>query len=197
MNQAANPERPEPGEITQLLWAHRGDHGGALEKLTPLVYDELRRIAHFQLRAERPGHTLQTTGLVHEAFIRLVEADRVELNDRTHFFALSARVMRYILLDYAKSRRALKRGGGIDMLEFDESLDGGAQIDDKNVEGLIELDRALDKLAEASKRQSRIVECRFFAGMSVEETATALEVSKATVKRDWQMARAWLNRELA
>lgn len=169
-----------------------------MERLTPLVYDELRRIASNQLRGERPGHTLQTTSLVHEAFLRLVDAEQVDVNNRAHFFALSARVMRYILLDYAKRRRALKRGGGADVVEFDDSSDNDPnRISDRNLEGLIALDRALDRLSSQANRQARVVECRFFAGMNVAETAEALAVSKATVKRDWQLARAWLNRELA
>ena len=165
------------------------------DELAPLVYAELHQIAHHQLGQEKPGQTLQTTGLVHEAFAKLVGLDRIEFNDRSHFYALSARIMRQILTDYAKRRRALKRRGVHVPLE--PGGGGAAEGTEATIEALIDLDRALESLSEISERQTHVIECRFYAGMTVEETAEALEISKATVKRDWQVARAWLNRELA
>lgn len=179
--------------ITDLLQAHGAGAGDALDRLTPLVYDELRKIAHHQLAREPSGHTLQTTGLVHEAFVKLVGLNRIELNDRAHFFALSARLMRQILTDYARRRRALKREpAGSAALDVDDELSRGPDIEE-----ILDLDRALDGLAEVSRRGAKVVECRFFAGMTVEETGEALEISPATVKREWQVSRAWLNRALA
>jgi RNA polymerase sigma factor (TIGR02999 family) len=177
-------------DITDLLRAHRAGDAGALDHVVPLVYDELRRIAHHQLGRERPGHTLQTTGLVHEAFAKFVGLDRIQVAERAHFFALSARLMRQILIDYAKRRGALTR-----QVADADPASSPAQ-DGIDLEGLIDLDRALQKLEALSERQARIIECRFFAGMTVEDTADALDISKATVKREWQVARAWLNREL-
>jgi RNA polymerase sigma factor (TIGR02999 family) len=166
-----------------------------MDKLAPLVYDELRQIAHRQLGRERPGQTLQTTGLVHEAFAKFVGLERMEFSDRAHFFALSARLMRQILTDYAKRQRALKRRGvHVPISPEDAGEPARGEI---AMEALIDLDRALEKLAKVSDRQTRVIECRFFTGMTVEETAEALEISRATVKREWQLARAWLNRELA
>ena len=166
-----------------------------MHELAPLVYAELQQIAHRQLGRETPGQTLQTTGLVHEAFAKFAALERIELNDRRHFFALSARLMRQVLIDYAKNRQALKRKGAkVELRAEDASSETGQRVD---VESLIDLDRALEKLALISDRQTRVVECRFFGGLSVEETAESLDISVATVKRDWQVARAWLNRELA
>jgi len=165
-----------------------------MHELAPLVYEELQQIAHRQLGREKPGQTLQATGLVHEAFAKFAGLDRIELNDRGHFFALSARLMRQVLIDYAKQRQAVKRKGAkVELRAEDVSSEAGPRVD---VESLIDLDRALEKLAAFSERQTRVVECRFFGGLSVEETAEALDISVATVKRDWQVARAWLNREL-
>lgn len=176
--------------ITDLLAAHLAGDAGALADLAPLVYEELRQIARSQLRRERPDHTLQTTGLVHEAFTKFVGLERIQLTDRSHFFALSARLMRQILTDYAKRRQAQKRQ------VVSAGVGGGPVPGAVDVEGLVDLDQALSRLADVSNRQVRIIECRFFAGMTVEETAEALDISRATVKRDWQLARAWLNREL-
>lgn len=187
--------RPRKHDITDLLRAHRAGDEGAMDKLAPLVYDELHQIAHRQLGRERPGQTLQTTGLVHEAFAKFVGLERIEFSDRAHFFALSARLMRQILTDYAKRRRALKRRGvHVSISSEDAGVPAGGKV---AIEALIDLDRALEELAKVSDRQTRVVECRFFAGMTVEETAEALGISRATVKREWQLARAWLNRELA
>ncbi|MEJ2483326.1 MAG: ECF-type sigma factor [Gemmatimonadota bacterium] len=182
-------------DITRLLHAHRAGDEAAMHELAPLVYDQLQRIAHLQLGGERPGRTLQTTGLVHEAFVKFAALDRIERSDRSHFFALSARLMRQVLLDAVKRSSAQKRDG------IHVTLGPAKPVEDPrhslSAEALIDLDRALDRLAARSERQARVVECRFFAGLSVEETAEALGISVATVKRDWQFARAWLNRELS
>ncbi len=165
----------------------------ALDRLIPLVYEELRRIAHGQLRGERSGHTLSTTALVHETYLRLVNINQVEWRDRAHFFAVAARVMRRILVDYARARGRDKRGGDAVQVSLDQVLDVSvAQSDD-----LLALEEALTRLEALNERQCRVVECRCFAGMSVEETAAALDTSPATVKRDWVLSRAWLNRELS
>jgi len=195
MDGEAIPRAPDPRDITELLGAHRSGDPEALHALVPLVYTELRQIAHRQLGRERPGQTLQTTGLVHEAFAKFVEMRRIELSDRGHFFALSARLMRQILTDYARKRQALKRQGvRVPLRDDDPDVASG---DDVALETLVDLDRALERLSLISDRQTRVIECRFFAGMTVEETAEALSISPATVKREWQLARAWLNRELA
>jgi len=195
MDGEAIPHAPDPRDITELLGAHRAGDQEALRALVPLVYGELHRIAHRQLGRERPGQTIQTTGLVHEAFAKFVELQRIQLADRGHFFALSARLMRQILTDYAKKRGALKRRGVHVPLRDDDP--GGTSGDEVAMETLVDLDRALERLSEISDRQTRVIECRFFAGMTVEETADALSISPATVKREWQLARAWLNRELS
>jgi RNA polymerase sigma factor (TIGR02999 family) len=186
---------PNRHDITDLLRAHRAGDENAMHELAPLVYAELHQIAHRQLGGERPDHSLRTTGLVHEAFAKFVGLERIQFNDRAHFFALSARLMRQILIDYAKRRQAIKRRG----LHVPVSPEDGAvqAKGEAAIESLIDLDRALEELATISERQARVIECRFFGGMTVEETAEALDISAATVKRDWQLARAWLNRELA
>jgi len=186
---------PKRHDITDLLHAHRAGDAEALDELTHLVYDELHQIAHGQLARERPGQALQTTGLVHEAFLKFISLERIQFNDRAHFYALSARFMRRILTDYARQRRALKRRGvKVPIDTGDADIRESEKMD---VEALIELDQALDELAAVSDRYASVVECRFFAGMTVDETAEALGISKATVKRDWQWTRAWLNRRLA
>ena len=177
-------------EITDLIRAHGAGDQSALHRLIPLINDELRQIAHRQLGREQPGHTLQTTALVHEAFVKLVGVNRIELQDRSHFFALSARLMRQILVDYARRRRASERCR-VRAVALDAGTDDGLDLEE-----LLDLDDALEKLTGESERRARVVECRFFAGMTVEETGEALGISVATVKRDWQLARAWLNREL-
>jgi RNA polymerase sigma factor (TIGR02999 family) len=159
----------------------------------PVVYHELRRIAHAQLRGERPGHTLNTTALVHEAYLKLVGVDRVEWRDRAHFYATAAGAMRRILIDYARARKRVKRGGEDTVqVPLVEALDVAVE----RSEDLLALDEALTRLETQNQRQGRVVECRCFAGLSVEETAAALGISPATVKRDWDFSRAWLNREL-
>ena len=166
-----------------------------MEQLFPPVYNELRRMAANRLRSERDGHTLCTTALVHEAWLELSKFNRIEWQNRSHFLALAAQAMRRILIDYAVARRRQKRGGGQAPVSLDDDHDALAVAGARGEE-LIALDEALDRLAALSQRQARIVECRFYGGMSVEETADALGVSPATVKREWATARAWLNREL-
>ncbi len=188
----------DTGDVTLLLEAAGAGEPQAMNRLFPLVYDELRRMAHRQLRLENPGHTLETSALVHEAYIKLVGLDRLEWRGRAHFFAAAAGAMRRILIDHATARRALKRGGDrarVDM--HDANLAGHHGLDDQSLDDLLALDQALDRLRALDERQARIVEARFFAGMTIEEVAEALDVSPMTVKRDWTAARAWLNRELS
>lgn len=188
---------PFPGDVTAHLhaWA-RGD-ATALDALVPLVYNELERLAHAQLRRERADHTLDTSGLVHEAYARLVRLDRIEWTDRAHFLALAAQAMRRVLINYAEGRRAQKRGGGQPPVSLDASPVQVASPTATDLNDLLALDAALKRLSELDARQARVVECRFFGGMTVEETASVLDISPATVKRDWTLARAWLNRELS
>lgn len=188
---------PRGQRITDLLRAHGSGDQEALDRVTPLVYEELQRIAHHHLAREGQGHTLRTTGLVHEAFLKFVDIDRVRLEDRTHFFALSSRLMRQVLTDYARRRRAAKRDPERAAALAPGGADGGGHGGGCDIEELVDLDEALRRLAEVSERQARVVECRFFGGMTVDETSEALDVSTATVKREWRIARAWLNRELA
>ncbi len=164
-----------------------------MDDLFPLVYDELRRIAARAMRGERPDHTLCTTALVNEAWLELSKLTRIQWQNRSHFLAIAAQAMRRVLIDYAVARRRLKRGGGVivEPLETDAAVAAVQQADD-----MLALDEALQRLTQMNARHGRIVECRFFGGMSVEETAEALGVSPATVKREWALARAWLNREL-
>jgi RNA polymerase sigma factor (TIGR02999 family) len=179
-------------EINRLVREVSRGRRDALDRLVPIVYDELRRIAHGQLRRERPGHTLSTTALVHEAYLRLLNVHQVQWLDRAHFYATAARVMRRVLIDYARARQRQKRGGGAVQVSLTDAVDlPNAQTND-----LLELDEALTRLEALGDRQYRVVECRCFGGLSVEETAAVLGVSAATVKRDWTFARAWLNREL-
>lgn len=182
-----------PQDATDLLIAWSDGDPDALDALLPMVYDELRAIARRQLRRERPGHTLDTAALVHEAFLKIVRLDRVEWKSRAHFLALAAQAMRHILVDYAVRRNAEKRGGGQPHL----SLENVAVSAEGSPADLLTLDDALSRLEALDARQAQIVECRFFGGMTVEETAEALDVSESTVKRDWAMSRAWLNRELS
>lgn len=179
-------------DITGLLLAWRGGDGSALDRLFPLVYDELRHIAHRQLGRERPDHTLQTTALVHEAYLKLVDQTRAQLSDRTHFFAVAARAMRRILVDYARRHRAAKRGGA----QAPASLDDTTLVADQRADTLLGLDEALARLAEVDERLSRVVECRFFGGLTEEETADALGVTARTVRRDWIKAKGWLHQAL-
>ena len=182
-----SPDPPSPAS-RQSPAGHRGD----VDALVTLLYDELRRLAHARLGGERPGHTLSTTGLVHEAYLRLAHMDGVAWQGRGHFMAVAATVMRRILVDFARSRRRAKRGGGLLAL----SLDAAAGVGAERNEDLLALEEALVRLESRNERQCRVVECRCFAGLSLEETAAALNTSVATVKRDWAFSRAWLNREL-
>jgi len=179
--------------ITKMLRAWSGGSGEALEELMPLVYDELHRQAARYLRHERPNHTLQTTALINEAYLKLIDQREVNWESRTHFFAIAAQAMRRILVDYARKKHRGKRGGAHDAL----SLDQAALVasDEKSVD-LIALDEALTRLAAEDEQQSRIVELRYFSGLTLEETAKVLRISPATVSRDWDMAKAWLHREL-
>ncbi|HET7039848.1 MAG TPA: sigma-70 family RNA polymerase sigma factor [Gemmatimonadales bacterium] len=179
-------------EITQALLDLSGGDRRAMDRLLPLVYDQLRLLAERALRRERPEHTLTPTALVHEAYLKLAQLDRIGWQGRAHFFAVSARAMRRILISYARERKAGKRGAGATHVPV-ESVMVAAE---SRPEQLLALDEALTRLEALSARQARVVECRFFAGMGVDETATALGVSPATVKREWTAARAWLTREL-
>ncbi|HET9264247.1 MAG TPA: sigma-70 family RNA polymerase sigma factor [Vicinamibacterales bacterium] len=183
---------PDPAAaVTTLLRAWRHGDQAAFERLTPLVYDELRRRARRYLRGERPNHTLRPTALVHEAYLRLVNLDQVDWHDRTHFFALAARQMRRILVDSARARRYQKRGGGAISVTFTEALAVSRSNPD-----LVALDDALELLTQQDERKGRVVEMRFFGGLTNEEIATVLGISTDTVTRDWQMAKLWLRREL-
>jgi RNA polymerase sigma factor (TIGR02999 family) len=179
--------------ITQLLVAWSGGDQGAMDQLMPLVYRELHRLARSYLRRQRPGHTLQPTALVHEAYLRLVDEKNIRWQNRAHFFGLAATMMRCILIDYARNREAVKRGGRTRKL----SLTLADQVARQPQYDLIALDDALRSLAAIDARQSRIVELRFFGGLDIEETAEVLQVSQATVKRDWRMAKAWLYQEMS
>jgi RNA polymerase sigma factor (TIGR02999 family) len=182
-----------PSQVSKLLQDWRDGDREALDALLPLVYEELRRLAHHYLRNERPGHTLQSAALVHEAYFRLVGQDLPELESRAHFFAVAAQLMRQILVDYARRRRASKRGGGVYMLTLEDAV---ALPQRKNVD-VVALDDALNTMAEVDPRQSRVVELRFFAGLSLEETSKVMGIATATVQRDWTAARAWLHREIS
>lgn len=179
-------------DVTQALIELSGGDPGAFERLLPMVYDQLRGLARRELRRERPDHTLTPTALVHEAYLKLVQLDRITWRGRAHFFAACAQEMRRILISYARRQKAEKRGGAAVAVPLENAV-LAAQT---RAPELLALDEALDRLAALDARQARIVVCRFFAGMGVEETAEALEISPATVKREWTAARAWLNREL-
>jgi len=180
------------GPVTRLLEAHRKGDEEALDKLFPLVYEELRQMAHRRMRRERKGHTLNTTALVHEAYLKLIDLEHVNWQDRQHFFALASRVMRNVLVDYAVKRKAQKRGGDQQKVPIKEG-DAPVMLD---LEEVLALHQALERLEQLDARQVRVVECKFFGGLTIEETAEALDISTSTVGRDWQMARAWLNRAL-
>jgi RNA polymerase sigma factor (TIGR02999 family) len=185
--------KSSPKEITQLLLAWGQGEQSALDRLTPLVYDELHRLAHRYIGHERPGHTLQTSALVNEAYLRLVDSSHVRWQNRAHFFAVSAQLMRRILVDFARSRHNLKRGGAARQVSLDEVL----LVSHESSADLVALDEALKTLASLDARQSQVVELRFFGGLSVEEVAEVLHVSEGTVRRDWSMAKVWLYRELS
>jgi RNA polymerase sigma factor (TIGR02999 family) len=182
-----------PGEVTNLLLELKSGNKRAEEMLIPLVYTELRRIAAANLRRESPDHSLQPTALVHEAYLRLTELKKMDWQSRSHFFAVSANIMRRILVDHARASRARKRGDGWDAVSLNEAILPSPQ----RAPELLALDEALTRLAALDERQAKIVELRFFAGMSEEEAGEALGISARTVKRDWRVAKAWLYKELA
>lgn len=179
---------PSPHEVTQLLEDWSNGDKAALDKLTPLVYDELRRLAHHYISRERPNHTLQTTALVNEAYLRLVNQRDVHWQNRVHFFAVSAQVMRHILVDHARGHARTKRGGDFQQI----SLDQAALMMPERAAELLALDEALNNLEKFDPRKSRIVELRYFGGLSVEETAEALKLAPVTIRREWNVAKAWL-----
>lgn len=179
-------------QITRLLLDLSGGNRTVVDKLMPLVYEELRRIAHRQLRGERQGHTLNTTALVHEAYLKLIDQNQVTWQNQAHFFAIAAQAMRRILINYAHKRRAEKRGGGEPLATFDEQ----SMVREARAEELVKLDEALTELAKLNERHSKVVEYRFFGGLTQEEIAVVLNVSVPTVRRDWRLARAWLSREM-
>ena len=189
-----SPESTVPvHQVTGLLVAWGAGDESAFEKLVPLVHAELRRLAHREMARERAGHTLQTTALVNEAYLRLIDVSQVRWQDRAHFFAMSARLMRRILVDHARSRDAKKRGGAA----FHASLDEALTVSSERGSDLVALDDALKALAAVDSRKCEVVELRYFGGLSVEESAEALRVSPDTIMRDWRLAKAWLLRELA
>ena len=182
-----------PAEVTELLRRWSGGDVAARESLVPLVYDELRRLARYYLASQRSDHTLQSTAIVHEAYLRLAGRDNVHWENRSHFFAVAAQLMRRILVDHARKRNAAKRGGAHLTLLVDETVEPSSQRE----LDLVALDDALKALAELDERQSRIVELRFFGGLSIDDTSRILDISPATVKREWSTARAWLHEEIS
>ncbi len=191
VERARNKQAEVPPDVTQLLLRWKKGDEAALHALVPIVYDELRALAHYHLQSERPDHTLQSTALVHEAYVRLMGGKPVQLHNRTHFFALASRLMRQILVDYARNRNAAKRDGGCRV-----TLSDAYEIAINGDEDLLALDRALNELARIDERQARIVEMKFFGGLSSTSTATALDLSRATVDREWATARLWLHRQM-
>jgi RNA polymerase sigma-70 factor (ECF subfamily) len=183
----------DPNHVTQLLHSLRDGNREALGELLPLVYEELRVIARRKLRNERVGHTLDTTALIHEAYIKLVDLDRVQWQSRAHFLAIAAQAMRNILVSHARHRKRLKRGGGAPHEPFEDDV---PDLPPAEADRIIALDDALERLATINPRHARIVEYRFFGGLTIEETAAALDISPATTKRDWSLLRLWLGREL-
>ena len=185
-------DAPDTQPVTQLLLEMRAGHPDAMDRLFPLVYEELRRVAQRAIRGERTGHTLGTTGLVHEAFVRLADQTRLEYRDRAHFYGIAARAMRHILVDYARRHRAAKRGGAQPMIVLDEALLG---IEDR-AEALLALDEALRDLEKLDPRLGQVVQCRFFGGLTEEETGEVIGVTARTVRRDWLKAKGWLYHQL-
>lgn len=183
---------PPPRDVTTLLLAWREGDEGALDALVPLVYAELRRLAHRKMLGERANHPLQTTALVHEAYLKLIDGNRVRWQNRTHFFSVAAQLMRRVLVDLARTRGAQKRGGDVAQLPFDEARDAPS----KRRTDFVALDDALTSLAEIDPRKARVVELRYFGGLTLEETAEVMGISSDTVMRDWKMARLWLLKAL-
>ena len=186
-------ENQPPSQVSQLLQVWRGGDRNALDALVPLVYKELRRVAHFQLRNERPNHSLQSAALVNEAYLRLVGLNRPQWESRTHFFAIAAQLMRQILVDYARRHGAAKRGGSVAKVSLEDAMVTSKKRD----LDVVALDDALKDLAKIDARQSRVVELRYFAGLSLEEVSQVMEIAPATVQRDWTAARAWLHRQMS
>ena len=184
---------PSPHEVTQLLVAWGNGDEVAREKLISVVYQELHRLAHHYMKRESPGHTLQTSALVNEAFVRLVDQRNVRWQNRAHFFGIAAQMMRRILVDYARSRRYAKRGGGARAMSLDEAM----IVSDERSAEVVSVHEALEQLAKLDPRKGQIVELRFFGGLSIEETAEVLGVSPGTVMKDWTLAKAWLRREIS
>jgi RNA polymerase sigma factor (TIGR02999 family) len=187
-----DPTATSPQRVTELLahWSHGDD--AALGELTPLVYEELRRLAHYHMGGERPDHTLQTTALVNEAYLRLADQTEPRWQDRAHFFAVAARAMRHILVNYANSYRAQKRGGGALKIELDEA----AIVSPEESKKIVDLHEALENLARLDPRKARVVELKYFGGLNYDEMAEVLKISRATVRRDWEFAKIWLYTEL-
>ena len=189
-----SPPAPNTQPVTELLLELRRGQAGAMDRLFPLVYEELRRVAHRALRAERTGHTMGTTGLVHEAFIRLADQTRLEVHDRAHFYGVAARAMRHILVDYARRHRASKRGGPErKIVALDEAL---VSVEER-ADALLALDEALSELERVDPRLGQVVQCRFFGGLTEEETGEVLGVTARTVRRDWLKAKGWLHHHLS
>jgi RNA polymerase sigma-70 factor (ECF subfamily) len=184
---------PSPTEVSQLLLDWSNGDKAAFDRLTPLVYEELHRLAHRHMRLERPNHTLQTTALVNEAYVRLVDQRNLHWRNRAHFFSIASTLMRRILVDLARAHSRAKRGGGAVRVSLEEA----AIVSQERAAELIALDEALTRFAAIDERKSKVVELRFFGGMSVEETAEALRLSPITIKREWSAAKAWLYREIA
>jgi RNA polymerase sigma factor (TIGR02999 family) len=184
--------KPATKDVTRLLEQLRAGDRNAVADLVPLLYDELRQLASKYLRRERPGHTLQATALVHEAYLRLVDQKDVGWQNRSHFFGVAAQQMRRILVDHARHRHAAKRGGAAPKVALDEAL----VVSDQAADDVLQLNELLTRLDELDEQQARVVELRVFGGLTVEEAAEALDISPATVKRDWAMAKAWLTREI-
>lgn len=183
----------ERNKITKLLKAHSSGDQKALDKLMPLVYDKMYDMAHYRMMGEQTDHTLNTIDLIHEAYLKLVEFNRISWENRAHFFGIASQVMRNILVDYAVKKKAQKRGGDWKRVTLGE----GNIASEVNLHDVLSIHQALERLAELDERQVRVVECRFFGGLTLEETAKALGISTATVSRDWKMAKAWLNREIS
>lgn len=191
-NAQLGPVTSSPGDVTLLIAALSGGDRTALDQLLPSVYEPLRRLAHRELRREQPGHTLSTTDLVHDLYLKLARVERLTWKDRSHFFAVCAQAMRRILVNYALKRKTAKRGGGVPTVRLDDVM----AVARERPDALLSVDETLRRLESLSTRQSQIVECRVFGGMGVKDTAIVLGVSTATVKRDWALARAWLRREM-
>ncbi|MEO6871659.1 MAG: sigma-70 family RNA polymerase sigma factor [Chthoniobacterales bacterium] len=187
-----NSASPAQQTVTDLLKRWDGGDGAALAELTPLIYEELRRLAHHHMGGQRPDHTLQTTALVNEAYLRLADQSQVNWQNRAHFFAVAARAMRQILVDYARSQGARKRGGGAFKVELDEA----ALVSPVEAKEIVDLHEALEQLSELDARKAQVVELRYFGGLNYDEIAEVLQTSRATVRRDWEFAKLWLYTEL-